>query len=53
MSQMLDQCTRVKEIQNKLLVSNKKYRSGAQEKGSTGRAEHRIANIKEVGKALK
>lgn len=48
---MLDQCG-VKEIQKKILASSKKYVPGAQEKGSTGNAEQRITNIKEMGKAL-
>lgn len=48
---MLDQCG-VKEIQKKFLASSKKYVPGAKEKGSTGNAEQRITNIKEMGKAL-
>ena len=48
---MLDWCV-VKEIQNQFLASRKKYGSGAKEKGSTGRAEQRIINIKEMGKTL-
>lgn len=39
---MLDQCG-VKGIQNKFLPCSEKYGSGAQEKGSTRRAEQKIA----------
>lgn len=51
MSRTLNQC-RVNEIQNKFLASSKTYGFGVQKKGSTGRAEQRITNIKETGKAL-
>lgn len=51
MSEMLDRCG-VKKIENKFLARSRKHGSGAQEKGSTGRTEQRIHNIKEMVKAF-